>query len=128
MTKSATVPTGASVDAFLEGVGHAGRGADALVLKDFSIEETGEPPTMWGPSIVGCGRYRYAYGTGREGSWFWCGSSPRKANMSRYSMPGYGAYEDAVAATGPVKTGASCVYVGRPARIGEDALRALVRD
>ena len=28
---------------------------------------TGEPPVLWGPSIVGFGKYRYRYESGREG-------------------------------------------------------------
>lgn len=37
---------------------------------------TGEPPTMWGSSIVGFGRYRYRYASGREGEWPLVGFSP----------------------------------------------------
>ncbi|MBB4658471.1 DUF1801 domain-containing protein [Parvularcula dongshanensis] len=124
---NATVPTGASVDDFLSGVEPAGRREDGLALKALFSEETGEFPLMWGSSIVGYGRYRYRYETGREGDWFWCGFSPRKAKMSLYFMPGYGAYEKEIAALGPVKTGASCVYVGRLAKVDEAALRRLVR-
>lgn len=122
-----TVPTGASVEAFLSGVAHDGRREDALVLKDLFADETGQDPVMWGDAIIGYGRYRYTYETGREGDWFWCGFSPRKANMSLYFMPGYGAYEKEIEALGPVKTGASCVYVGRLGKIDEAALRRLVR-
>lgn len=127
MSANATVPTGASVDEFLAGVEPAGRRDDAQILRDLFAEETGEPAVMWGTSIVGYGQYRYVYDTGREGDWFWCGFSPRKANMSLYFMPGYGAFESEIAALGKVKTGASCVYVGRLSGIDEAALRRLVR-
>lgn len=97
------------------------------MLRDLFAEETGEPPVMWGPSIVGYGHYRYAYDSGREGDFFWCGFSPRKAKMSLYFMPGYGAYADEIDALGPVTTGKAWVYAGRLAKIDEGALRHLVR-
>ena len=47
---------------------------------------TGEQPKMWGSSIIGFGDLHYKYASGREGDWFKCGFSPRKANISMYLM------------------------------------------
>lgn len=127
MSDNKTVPTGASVDAFLGAVEHKTRKADSLVLRDLMAAETGLPPVMWGPSIVGYGQYHYKYDSGREGDFFFCGFSPRKANMSLYFTPGYDTYADEIAALGKIRTGASCVYVNKLADIDLDALRHLTR-
>ena len=41
-------------------------------------EITGQPPKMWGPSMVGFGDYHYVYASGHEGDTFLTGFSPRK--------------------------------------------------
>lgn len=47
---------------------------------------TGASPTMWGPSIVGCGLCHYVYESGREGDWPVAGFSPRKGSLSIYCL------------------------------------------
>ncbi|GAB3245373.1 hypothetical protein GCM10027452_44960 [Micromonospora halotolerans] len=77
-----TAPTGASVDDFLAAVPDDRRRADAERLCTLLREVTGEPPVMWGPSIVGFGSYRYTYANGRTGDWPLVGFSPRKHSSS----------------------------------------------
>jgi hypothetical protein len=43
------------------------RRSDAIALVKLMKSATGEKPTMWGPSIIGFGRYHYRYEGGREG-------------------------------------------------------------
>jgi hypothetical protein len=45
---------------------------------------TGEPPKMWGPSIVGFGTYHYVYESGREGDVCVTGFSPRAGALVVY--------------------------------------------
>lgn len=106
------VPTQASVDEFLDTVEPLGRREDAYVLREMLDRITGVPAVMWGPSIVGYGRYHYRYESGREGDSPLIGFSPRKASMSLYlqRFEGSGHLLDAL---GPNKRGASCVWVGR---------------
>ncbi|MEM7292987.1 MAG: DUF1801 domain-containing protein, partial [Pseudomonadota bacterium] len=100
-----TQPTGASVDAFLDGVAHPKRRTDALGLHKLFSTVTGWSACMWGPSIVGYGRYHYVYKTGREGDFLATGFSPRKTNLSIYIMPGYSDYSSILARLGKHKTG-----------------------
>ena len=88
---------------------------------------TGEPPTMWGDSIVGFGSYHYVYDSGREGDWFLTGFSPRKRNLSLYIMAGFSDYDELMERLGKHKTGKSCLYVNRLSDIDLDVLEALVR-
>ncbi len=122
-----TRPTGADVEAFLAAVPNEERRADARTLCALMTEITGEPPVLWGPSIVGFGSYDYRYESGREGTAALAGFSPRKANLVIYLI---GGFEDRhgklVERLGPHKTGKGCLYLKRLADVDLDVLRELV--
>jgi len=122
-----TQPTDQSVTDFLNAVGHPVRRADGLALDKLFRAVTGFDPVMWGPSIVGYGRYHYTYATGRQGDFLATGFSPRKANLSIYILPGYGAFGDIMARLGKHKTGRSCLYVNKLADIDMEVLGDLMR-
>lgn len=122
-----TMPTGADVDAFLNAVEHKTRREDSLVLKEMMTRISVQPATMWGPTLIGFGHYHYKYDSGREGEFFWCGFSPRKANLSLYINPGYGQYEKELSVLGKHKTGAACVYINKLADVDLGALESLIQ-
>jgi Domain of unknown function (DU1801) len=120
-------PTGADVDAFLEAVPNSDRRADARVLCSLFSELTGEPPVLWGSSIVGFGTYHYRYDSGREGDAPLAGFAPRSAHLVVYLVGGFSdRHEGLLERLGPHKTGKGCLYVKRLADIDLDVLRALV--
>lgn len=125
MSGNKTLPTDVDPADFLAGVDHPRRQEDGFTLLELMTRVTGLKPVMWGPSIIGYGQYHYRYDSGREGDFFFCGFSPRKANMSLYFTPGYGTYDDYIQRLGKVKTGASCVYVNKLADIDLDVLEDL---
>jgi len=125
MAELKTQPTESSVDDFLAGVDEE-RGEDCRTLLDLMSEATGEPPKMWGPSIVGFGSYRYEYDSGRSGDWFLTGFSPRKRNLTLYIMAGFDRYDDLMERLGKHSTGKSCLYVKRLADVDMDVLSELV--
>ena len=92
-----TRKTGASVDEFLAAVEPEARRADCEKLRAMMRAATGEDGAMWGPSIVGFGRYSYRYASGHSGESFLTGFSPRKPNFSIYLMPGFERYEGLLA-------------------------------
>jgi hypothetical protein len=63
----ATRPTNASVERFLAGLPDEQLREDSRRLCAMMREITGEPPTMWGASIIGFGTYHYRYASGHEG-------------------------------------------------------------
>lgn len=81
---------------------------------------------MWGDSIVGFGRYRYRYESGRSGEWFLTGFSPRKKDLTLYVLPGLDAFADVTARLGRFRTGRSCLYLKRLEDVDPGALRELV--
>ena len=110
-TPNATQPTDADVEAFLAAVEHPVRRRDAERLVALLARVTGEPPRLWGPSIVGFGAYHYRYASGREGDAAAAGFSPRKGATTLYLADGTDAHAELLAALGPHTTGVSCVYV-----------------
>lgn len=122
-----TQPTDASVSAFLDGIEEEKRRKDGWALLELMCEVTGEEPIMWGPSIVGFGRYHYKYASGREGDWMITGFSPRKSALTLYIMPGFEDEGDLLARLGKFKTGKSCLYLRRLADVDREVLKELVR-
>jgi hypothetical protein len=86
MTNNKTKPTKLSVDGFINALTDQKQRADAKALVKVMQRATGEMPKMWGPSIIGFGRYHYAYDSGREGDMPLAGFSPRKAAIVLYMM------------------------------------------
>ena len=106
-----TQPTDADVEAFLAAVEHPVRRRDAHRLVELLSRVTGEPPRMWGSSIVGFGTYHYRYASGREGDMAAAGFSPRKAATTVYLMDGVDVHAALLDRLGPHAVGKGCVYV-----------------
>ncbi len=125
-----TGPTKTSPAKFIASVEHEVRRADAKRLLVWFEDVTSLKPKMWGPSIVGFGRYRYKYDSGREGEFFLTGFSPRKSALTVYVMPGYRFDDmaDKLARLGKHKTGRSCLYINRLTDVDMDVLREIVLD
>ena len=118
-------PTEVSVADFIAAVENPRRRADAETLCALFEEISGEPPTMWGPSIIGFGRYHYRYASGHEGDAPRLGFSPRKAQTVVYVMSGAARQEVLIARLGKVKTSVACLYVNRLDQIDLGVLREL---
>jgi Domain of unknown function (DU1801) len=122
-----TRPTDADVEEFLDAVPDEQQRADARTLCALMSEITGEPPVLWGPSIVGFGSYRYRYESGHEGTSSLAGFAPRKGNLVVYLV---GGFEDRhgklLAKLGPHKAGKGCLYLKRLADVDLDVLRELI--
>ena len=126
MAELKTKPHDGDVQAFLASVPDERRRGDAIAVCALMEEITGEPPTMWGTSIVGFGRYRYRYGSGREGEWRVVGFSPRKQNLTLYIVDGFGKYQELLGRLGKHSTGNSCLYLKRLDDADPEVLRSLI--
>jgi Domain of unknown function (DU1801) len=126
MAANKTQATDAEVSAFLDGVADANQRADADVIIAFMQTASGEPPRMWGPSIIGFGSYHYRYDSGREGDMCRIGFSPRKGQTVIYIVDGFPGHADLLARLGKHKTGKACLYVKRLADIDVAVLGELV--
>ena len=112
MSEPKTKPTDASVEGFLATVEPARRREEGRTLCALMQAVSGEAPVMWGPSIVGFGRYANVTGNGKSADWPRMGFSPRKAALTLYlaSTP---QTEAMLARLGPHTTSVACLYIKR---------------
>lgn len=118
-----TTKTDAAVEDFLARVEPAERQADGRTATALMARLSGEAPAMWGPSIIGFGRYHYRYDSGREGDMCRIGFSPRKAELVFYLA---GLDEEDFAPLGKHRRGKGCLYVKRLDQIDMAVLEALI--
>lgn len=126
MAETKTSPTAVSVDAFLDAVPHPVRRADGVAIRAMMERVTGEPATMWGPSIVGFGSYHYRYATGHEGDAPRMGFSPRSANLTLY-VGGFPEYEALLAKLGKHRSSKACLYINKLADVDAHVLEDIAR-
>lgn len=127
MSDLKTRPNNLSVDDFIDAIEPEWKRDDAREVMQLMEKITGENPVMWGPSIVGFGKYRYVYESGREGDWMLTGFSPRKQSLTLYLMSGYEKLGDQLQRLGKYKSSVSCLYVKRLSDIDMDVLEEMIR-
>jgi hypothetical protein len=122
-----TRPTDVSVESFLAGVPDARKRADADRLIQIMTAITGDPPVMWGASIIGFGSYHYRYQSGHEGDAPLVGFSPRKKAHSIYLSCDLSLYQDVLDRLGKHRMGKGCLYITRLPNVDEAVLEELIR-
>ena len=113
MAELKTQPTEGDAEEFLAANPDEGRRSDARTVCDLLARVTGQPAVMWGNAIIGFGRRRMRYDSGRELDWMEIGFSPRKAKTTIYLSGGVEAYADLLARLGKHSTGGGCLYLKR---------------
>jgi len=126
MAELKTKPNDASVEAFLQGVEMEQKRADCLKISAWMEQITGEKLKMWGNSIIGFGKYKFQYESGRSGEWFLTGFSPRKASITLYLIGGLSHHEDLLAQLGKHKRGKGCLYIKKLSDIDPDILKQMI--
>jgi hypothetical protein len=126
MAANKTIETDVDVAAFVAGVADETQRADATVLIEMLSRVSGEPPKMWGPSIIGFGTLHYRYDSGREGDICRIGFSPRKGKTVLYGM-GVQDNPELLARLGKHATGKGCLYLKRLADADMTVLEELAR-
>lgn len=123
-----TKPTSVTPRAYISGLDEGRRKREADILLPWFETVTGLKGQMWGPSMIGFGRYHYKYDSGREGDFMLTGFAPRKAAMTLYIMPGYRDMSETLARLGPHRIGKSCLYLNRLELVDMDVLAEIVAD
>jgi hypothetical protein len=99
------------VSAFLGSIADESVRRDCRQLVKIMGQATHSRPKMWGTSIVGFGKYRYRYDSGRSGEWFLTGFAPRKRDLTLYILSGFDGYGALMKDLGKYKTGKGCLYL-----------------
>jgi hypothetical protein len=125
MAENKTKETTVDPRDFIKQIDNEEKRKDSEDLIRLMSKVTGKPPKMWGPTIVGFGKYRYKYESGREGESCLTGFSPRKPTLVLYLGPGL-EDEKLMSRLGKHKTGKSCLYIKRLADVDRAVLKELV--
>ena len=125
MAELKTKATGVDPHTYIRKVTDGQKQKDAEELLALMSEVTGKPAKMWGPSIIGFGKYRYKYESGREGEICMTGFSPRKPSFVLYLGP---VLEDEKLMTqlGKHTRTKGCLYIKKLDDVDRKVLRKLV--
>jgi hypothetical protein len=87
------------------------RRADAKELSATMERLSGEPPLLWGPSIVGFGHCRYKYESGHGGEMPRIGFAPRARELVLYLACGAPREQELIGRLGMHRASKACLYV-----------------
>jgi len=128
MAEAKTKPTEKTVDSFIATVEDDKVRADCYTIINLMEKVTGESHKMWGPAIVGFGKYTYKYESGRSGEICMTGFSPRKANITLYVLAGFPGQAELLQKLGKHKSGKGCLYIKKLDDINIDVLESLIKE
>lgn len=124
--KPKTTQTGVNVNDFINSfVDNEQKKQDSLRLIELMRKWSGFEPKMWGPTIIGFGRYHYKYASGHEGDAMLIGFSPRKAEFSLYVFAPGSDRGKLLEELGKYKMGKACIYFKKLSDLNLDALERL---
>ncbi len=124
--KNKTKPTKASVERYLAAKANEQQRKDCRELMALFRKLTGQPPRMWGPSIVGYGTYRYTYASGHSGESALAAFAIRGRDLVVYLVPGAEDQKAMLSRLGKHKMGKSCLYFRQLADLDKSVLEQLV--
>lgn len=123
MNRNKTAQTDQDVVEFINNtVENEQKKSDSLHLIRLMSQVSGHPPKMWGPTIIGFGKYHYKYKSGHEGDAALIGFSPRKSAISLYVFTGLDEHFPLLKDLGKFTAGKSCIYIKKLSDINETSL------
>ena len=126
MAELKTKQTAASAEDFINAIADETVRQDSEKISALMERATGDKPRMWGTSIVGFGKQRLKYESGREIDSMEIGFSPRKQNLTLYLTNGADLDENLLAKLGKYKLGKGCLYFKRLSDVDEAVLEKLI--
>ena len=127
--KNKTTVTDVNVNDFIHSyVDNEQKKEDSFQLIELMREWTGFEPKMWGPAMVGFGKYHYKYASGHEGETFIIGFSPRKTAFSLYVYSPTEESKKYLEDLGKFKMGKACIYVKKLSDINLEVLEKLCKN
>jgi hypothetical protein len=121
-----TRPSASNVNEYLASRSSAEQLADCRALIALLRRVTGEKPTMWGPSIVGFGSYRYPLAGGKLGESCATGFAVRGKEIVVYLVAEGKDQSALLAKLGKHKFGKACLYFRRLSDLDRKVLEQLV--
>lgn len=121
-----TKPTAVSAESHIAAISNEEQRSDARTLVALMRRVTGQKPRMWGPSIVGFGRYHYKYASGHEGDSAIAAFAARGRELVVYIAEDFEDRDDLLARLGKHKLGKVCLYIRRLSDVDLKVLETLV--
>ena len=126
MSENKTRPGDGDLSEHLDALADPAQRRDCQQLIELMQAESGEAPLLWGSSIVGFGRYRYVYDSGRAGEAPRCGFAARSGKLVIYLMTGFDRFRPLLAGLGAHSTGSACLYLKLLSDVNIEVLRQLI--
>ncbi len=111
MAKIKTTETSKSVTGFINSISDDIKRKDSFRIIEIMQKQSGFEPKMWGPSIVGFGKYHYQYESGHEGDMPLAAFSPRSTAIVFYFSENFENKAELLQKLGKHKTGKVCLYI-----------------
>lgn len=131
MAELKTKETDADVNEFIDSFANTEqKKLDSYELVKLMEKVSGHKPRMWGPSIIGFGKYHYKSDrSSQEGDWPLIGFSPRKAALTLYVCMYEGSEEqdELLSKLGKFKKGGGCLYVKKLSDIDTKVLTKIMK-
>jgi hypothetical protein len=116
----------ASVEDFINSIGDSEKIGDCFELVKIFEKITKEKAKMWGPSIIGFGKYTYKSGN-KENEMPLAAFSPRKQYITLYVMPSWGNLDELLAKLGNHSTSKACLYVKKLKDVDMEVLKEIIK-
>jgi hypothetical protein len=128
MAEQKTIPTGETIESFLNAVPDERKRQDCYTLLEMMRKASGAEPVVWRGGIVGFGKVHYKYASRHEGDTSIIGFAPRKQNLTIYLLSGFDGQEQLLARLGKHKIGVACLYIKRLDDISLPVLEELLHN
>ncbi len=126
-----------SVLKFLNTIKDKQKSEDCLVILNMMEKATKSKAEMWGAAIVGFGRIKYTYASGKEGEWMMIGFSPRKGYIALYGLKVFIMTRDGLKENkgendfflklGKYKEGGGCIYINKLSDVNTKELERVIK-
>ena len=126
ITENKTQETDSSADDFINSLDNEQAINDCLKLIAIMTKISGHEPKMWGPSIIGFGKYHYKYATGREGDMPVIAFAPRKGKLVLYLEQELIQFSELLEKLGKHTTSKACLYIKRLSDVDEIVLTQII--
>ena len=104
------------------------RQRDAQVLLELFSNITGQPPVVWGTTIIGFGKRSYELASGKTETTLQLGFAPRSSRLVLYLPLSKPFVQDALKQLGPHQTGVTCLYIKRLDQVDMNILAGIIEE
>jgi len=112
---------------YINNIENKTRKKDATIVMSMISKITKLTPSVWGPAIIGFGKYTHKYETGRETNLPLSSFSPRKSYLVFYVLNGFENQEELLKKLGKHRAGNICLYINKLSGIKIEVLESIIK-